>query len=111
MARIKIIDQFDSSFSLDAACQAQLFELLTQPSFLAQVAQQADCDQVRFTEQLFQPVPYTRQTPRGMPPEFEQYHQSPTHVIINVPPPFMFKAKIFQPSRLCAVYQKLNSQT
>jgi hypothetical protein len=42
-----------------------------------------------------------------MPPEFEQYHDSPHHAIINVPPNFMFKAKVFKPSRLCAVYRKI----
>jgi len=46
-------------------------------------------------------------TPKGMPAEFEKYHESDDHVIINVPPNFMFKAKIFKPSRLCAIYRKV----
>ena len=35
----------------------------------------------------------------------EQYHDSEQHIIINVPPQFMFKAKVFNPARLCAVYE------
>ena len=42
-----------------------------------------------------------------MPKEFEIYHRSTDHLIINVPPNFMFQAKIFKPSRLCAIYRKL----
>lgn len=28
------------------------------------------------------------------------------YVIINVPPVFMFQAKVFQPPRLCAIYRR-----
>ena len=42
---------------------------------------------------------------QGMPAEYEQYLEDPNYAIINVPPNFMFKAKIFKPSRLCAVYK------
>jgi hypothetical protein len=65
------------------------------------------CPQVEFTGLLFQPVPYSQSTPKGMPAEFEQYYASTAHAIINVPPNFMFKAKVFKPSRLCAVYRKV----
>ncbi|MEO1353938.1 MAG: hypothetical protein AAFW84_35165 [Cyanobacteria bacterium J06635_15] len=103
---IRILDNVDASFTLDPQAQADLFALLTSDAFLQQVCQSTGAEQVEFTEQLFQPVPYTTTTPKGMPAEFEQYYHSPDYVIINVPPPFMFKAKIFKPSRLCAVYRK-----
>ncbi|NER28332.1 MAG: hypothetical protein F6J89_12020 [Symploca sp. SIO1C4] len=108
MARLKIIDNFDSSFVLTPEAQSELFSLLKNPTFLKQIATQATCQQVEFTELLFQPVPYTTTTPKGMPAEYEHYHNSDDYVIINVPPNFMFKAKIFKPSRLAVIYRKIN---
>ncbi|MEB3338803.1 MAG: hypothetical protein VKJ46_15140 [Leptolyngbyaceae bacterium] len=108
MAILKIIDNFDSSFTLDPEAKAQLFKLLQSPEFLRQVAEQSKFDQVEFTEFIFQPVPYTPSTPKGMPAEYEKYHTSSEHVVINVPPNFMFKAKIFKPSRLCAIYRRVS---
>lgn len=111
---LKIIDNFDSSFTLDLDAKTVLFELLKNESFLNQVAKQLaenlSGDRIEFTELLFQPVPYSTATPKGMPAEFEHYHASPDHVAINVPPNFMFKAKIFKPSRLCAIYRKIGSE-
>jgi len=106
MARLKILNNFDSNFILDPEARENLFSLLTTESFLNQVASQSQCQTVEFTELLFQPVPYSMATPKGMPAEFEQYHNSDDYIIINVPPNFMFKAKIFNPSRLCAIYRK-----
>jgi hypothetical protein len=105
--KIKVIENFDGSFTLEPEVEAILFGLLTGEKFLQQVSDQAKGETVTFTEILFQPVPYSPGTPKGMPAELEQYHQSPAHLIINVPPNFMFAAKIFQPSRLCAIYQKV----
>lgn len=105
MARLKIVDQFDSHFTLDPEARAALYGLLTSDAFVAHLCQQASCAQVEFTDLLFQPVPYTLQATKGMPVEFEHYHNSPNYLIINVPPNVMFKAKIFQPSRLCAIYR------
>lgn len=102
---LKIIDSYDGSFALEADAQAALFALLTGERFLEQVAAQLPCARVEFTELLFQPVPYSSETPKGMPAEFERYHNSSDFAIINVPPNFMFQAKVFQPSRLCAIYQ------
>ena len=98
---LKIIQNFDSSFTLEAQAVNE--------SFLQQVSQQSKCKQVEFTELLFQPVPYSSTTPKGMPAEFEKYHESEDYAIVNVPPNFMFKAKIFKPSRLCAIYRKINN--
>lgn len=103
---LKILENFDSSFTLDPEAKATLFNLLTGEAFLQQITEQMQCARVEFTELLFQPVPYSTATPKGMPSEFEKFHASDDYAIINVPPNFMFKAKIFKPSRLCAVYRK-----
>lgn len=104
---LKIIDRFDGSFTLDPEAKEALFSLLKGEAFLKQITEQMQCAKVEFTELLFQPVPYSTATPKGMPAEFEKYHESGDYVIINVPPNFMFKAKIFKPSRLCAIYSKV----
>ncbi|MBD1814672.1 hypothetical protein NDA07_12795 [Microcoleus vaginatus DQ-U2] len=106
---LKIIESYDSSFVLEPDAKTALFGLLTNESFLQQVALQLQCSRLEFTELLFQPVPYSSETPKGMPAEFEKYHQSSDFAIVNVPPNFMFQAKIFKPSRLCAVYRVFKS--
>ncbi len=104
---LKIVQNFDSSFTLEPELQETLFKLLSSENFLSQVAQQLQVEKVEFTKLLFQPVPYSLTTPKGMPQEFEQYHESDEYAVINIPPNFMFNAKIFKPSRLCAIYQKI----
>ncbi len=106
---LKIVQNFDASFTLDPQAREGLFKLLTSEAFLNQICQQLQCEKVEFTELLFQPVPYSLTTTKGMPAEFEKYHESDEYAIINVPPNFMFNAKIFKPSRLCAIYQKLSN--
>lgn len=105
---LKLIEHFDNSFTLDPEAKESLFSLLKDEDFLKQITGQVQCTKVEFTEFLFQPVPYSTATPKGMPSEFQKYHESNDHIIINVPPNFMFKAKIFKPSRLCAIYRKVN---
>lgn len=104
--KLKIIENFDSSFSLSTEAKETLFTLLRNENFLQQISSESNCESVEFTELLFKPVPYSTATPKGMPAELEVYKNSRDHVIINVPPNFMFKAKIFQPNRLCAIYRK-----
>lgn len=104
---IKIVEHFDSSFSLDTEAKAALFNLLQGEAFIKQISAQMHCELVEFTQLLFQPVPYSSATPKGMPAEFQQYHESDDYIIINVPPNFMFQAKIFKPSRLCAIYRRV----
>lgn len=104
--KLKVVNQYDDSFTLAPEAKAILFNLLTSDPLQQQICEQAQCDRVKFTEMLFQPIPYTPGATKGMPVDYEPYHHSPDYVIINVPPNFMFKAKIFQPSRLCAIYQK-----
>ena len=108
---LKIVESFDGRFELNPAAKQTLFQLLTSAAFLQQVAEQGECDRVEFSELLFQPVPYSQATPKGMPAEFHPYYESPDYLIINVPPNFMFQAKIFNPSRLCAIYRKVSEAT
>jgi hypothetical protein len=105
---LRIVKNFDATFTLDSQAKEILFSLLTHQTFTEQISQRLHETTIRFTDLLFQPVPYSQQTPKGMPREFEQYHNNSEYIIINVPPNFMFQAKIFQPSRLCAIYRKVN---
>lgn len=105
---LRIVKNFDATFTLDSQAQEILFSLLTNQTFTEQISQKLHEEGIRFTDLLFQPVPYSQQTPKGMPREFEQYHNNDQYIIINVPPNFMFQAKIFKPSRLCAIYRKVN---
>lgn len=105
---LKIVKNFDTSFTLDPQAQEILFSLLSNQTFTEQISQKLQETEIRFANLLFQPVPYSQHTPKGMPREFERYHNCPEYIIINVPPNFMFQAKIFKPSRLCAIYRKLN---
>lgn len=102
---LKIIESYDGSFVLEPEAKAALLSLLTADSFLEQIALQLQCSRLEFTELLFQPVPYSSETPKGMPAQFEKYHAKSDFAIVNVPPNFMFQAKVFKPSRLCAIYR------
>ena len=104
---LRIVKNFDATFTLDPKAREILFSLLTNQAFTEQISQKLHEPGIRFTDLLFQPVPYSQQTPKGMPREFEQYHNNSDYIIINVPPNFMFQAKIFKPSRLCAIYRKV----
>lgn len=102
---LKIIESFDSSFTLEPENKGTLFALLKGDTFLQQLGAELQCNKIEFTGLLFQPVPYSTATPKGMPSELEKYHNNKDYAIVNVPPNFMFQAKIFKPSRLCAIYQ------
>ncbi len=104
--KLKVIENYDADFTLEESAKSDLFDLLTSEAFLAQASQACDGVPVEFTELVFKPLPYSTHTPKGMAPEFEPYLESPDHIIVNVPPNFMFKAKIFKPNRLCAIYRK-----
>ena len=106
---LKVVENFDASFTLEPQAKETLFKLLTGVAFLNQLCQYLKCENLELTELLFQPVPYSKDTPKGMPAEFEKYYESDEYAIINIPPNFMFNAKIFKPSRLCAIYRKLVS--
>lgn len=105
MVVLKIVESFDHSFTLATDVKDTLHALLENETFCQSICRQKGCDHVEFTTILFQPAPYTIAETKGMPREYEQYHESPDYIIINVPPHFMFEAKIFKPNRLCAIYR------
>lgn len=105
---LRIVENYDTSFTLNSEAKKILFGLLTNKTFTEQIGHRLG-NKIEFGELLFQPVPYSQQTPKGMPREFERYHNCDDYVIINVPPNFMFQAKIFQPSRLCAIYRRVKT--
>ena len=107
---LKIVENFNSAFELQPEAEDALHKLLSSEAFCRQVVQECHLEegtQLKFSGQLFQPVPWSASTRKGMPPEFEKYSNDPNFAIINIPPNFMFQAKVFKPSRLCAVYQRL----
>ena len=105
---LKILENFDTKVDLNSESQILLFSLLNSELFRQKISEQLGAEAVEFTGLVFQPVPYSQNTPKGMPSEFEIYHNSPDYAIINVPPNFVFKAKIVKPSRLCAIYRKID---
>lgn len=52
---------------------------------------QLDGTELAFTGMLFQPVPWSLKTKKGMPADYEQYAADSDYVIINTPPNFMFQ--------------------
>lgn len=105
---LKILENFDTKVILDPESETLLFNLLSSDLFRQKISEQLSVAAVEFSGLVFQPVPYSQNTPKGMPSEFEAYHNSPEYAIINVPPNFVFKAKILKPSRLCAIYRKIS---
>ncbi|CAK0785631.1 hypothetical protein CVIRNUC_008842 [Coccomyxa viridis] len=109
IAGIKLIENYDGKFELARDSEDALKRLLDSPTFAKQVCHetgQVEGTEVTFTGMLFQPVPWSMQTKKGMPADFEKYAADAEYVIINTPPNFMFQAKIFKPSRLCAIFRK-----
>lgn len=105
---LKILENFETKVVLNSESQALLFSLLSSELFREKISEQLSVAAVEFTGLVFQPVPYSQNTPKGMPSELEAYHNNPEYAIINVPPNFIFKAKILKPSRLCAIYRKIS---
>lgn len=107
---LKIVENFNAAFELQPDAEDALHTLLSSGAFCQQVVKEchlAEGSKVKFSGQLFQPVPWSVTTRKGMPAEFEKYSDNPKYTIINIPPNFMFQAKIFKPSRLCAIYECL----
>lgn len=67
------------------------------PSQVVQETGQEEGIEVTFTGMLFQPVPWSMQTKKGMPAEFEKYSADPDYIIINTPPNFMFQVECVIP--------------
>lgn len=107
---LKMVENFNAAFELQPEAEDALHKLLSSEAFCRQVVKEcqlAEGSRVKFSGQLFQPVPWSVTTRKGMPAEFEKYSDNPKFIIINIPPNFMFQAKVFKPSRLCAIYECL----
>ena len=107
---LKAVETFNASFELQPEAETAIHQLLASQAFCKQVVKECQLEEgseVKFSGQLFQPVPWSVTSRKGMPPEFEKYSDNPKFTIINIPPNFMFQAKIFKPSRLCAIYERL----
>lgn len=102
---IRAVSTYDASFTLATETRDTLEAYLRHPDMIEEVCRSAKCEGAEFLGELFQPVPYSRDTPRGMPAQYERYHLKADYAIVHVPPVIMFKAKVFKPSRLCAVYR------
>jgi len=50
---LRIIDHFDSSFTLDPKAKEDLFSFLKSEAFLKQITEQMQCAKFEFTELLF----------------------------------------------------------
>lgn len=103
---VRAVPSYDGSFELADETRAKLVEQLGDPAFLRQVAANSGAEEAEFLGVLFQPVPYSPGTPRGMPADLSHHLDDPHSVVINVPPPFMFAARCFKPPRLCAIYRR-----
>jgi len=99
------VENYDGSFALSDEVSSALSTMLLDASLSAVVAKQANCGMAEYTGELFQPVPFSKGTPHGMPAEMEKYHNKDGFCIINVPPTIMFKARCSNPARLCAVFR------
>ena len=107
MVELRIINNLDTSFTLESESQEILFGLLEEDSFLGQVAGQIEAQKVKFTGILFQPIPQVSGSPRNLSPDVEPYFTSPDYAIVNIPPSFLFKSRISSPSKLCAIFQRI----
>jgi len=107
---IRAVERIDGAFELKPECEETLKGLMLQENFLTEVQAQKSWDcEVEFTGILFQPIPWTPAEHKGMPKDCEKYLASDNHVIVNVPPTFMFKALIFKPPRLAAIFRKMGA--
>ncbi|CAM9920050.1 unnamed protein product [Ascophyllum nodosum] len=103
---IKAVESYNADFELEEKTATTLDGYLRHPDMIAEVCKQFDCERAEYMGEIFQPVPYSSATPRGMPTDIEdKYFLNEQYGIANIPPVVMFNAKIFKPSRLCAVYR------
>lgn len=85
--------------------KAELATLLSSDEMTGEVVRLSGAMKASYSGILFEPKAYTDDTPRGMPRDLETYLDSADHVVVNVPPVYMFRAKCFKPSRLCAIFE------
>lgn len=108
-AGLKLTESFDASLPLDDEKRDALFSRLSDPNFCAQVSLETTqaTKAVEFTGKVFTPVPWSPTTPKGMPPEYEEFaNDTENYIFISVPPVLTFKANVLG-KRVCAIYKKV----
>lgn len=103
---IRNASESNGNLVLDTIVVESLKTLLTQEGGFKDEIGQATGRSVEFTGLLFEPQPWSLQQTKGMPVEYEKYHNDKeSYVIVHIPPPIMVKAFAFNPSKLCAIYK------
>lgn len=102
---LRAVEGYNGAFGLDPRVRDKLVALLTAPDFATKVAKEAHAERAFFTGDLFQPVPYSANTPLGMPRDMERYARDADFVVINIPATTMFEARCSKPARLAAVFK------
>mmetsp|Transcript_11129 Transcript_11129/g.13757 ORF Transcript_11129/g.13757 Transcript_11129/m.13757 type:complete len:185 (+) Transcript_11129:3-557(+) len=104
--KIKNFATVSGEVQLVQEVEEALTAYLTKSKMLRKVAAEAKCEgTAQYTGLLFEPKPYSVETPHGCPSELETYLEDSRYIIVNIPPVVMFKAKCFKPSKLCAIYK------
>jgi hypothetical protein len=75
MMAIRAVQDYDASFKLSEECSQTLTAYMRHPDMEQEVCKQYGVQKAEFEEgRLFQPVPYSSNTPHGMPLDYEQFH-------------------------------------
>eukprot|EP00958_Prasinococcus_capsulatus_P012127 scaffold1206_cov388-Prasinococcus_capsulatus_cf.AAC.27 len=113
---LRAVQNYEADFVMDTVAEEMLVEMLGSDTFCAQVLKESRYEEqgwtrVKFTGILFQPVPWSPGTKHGVPAKNEEmYLQKDKYITVNVPPNYMFKAKVFHPPRLCAMFEQADEQ-
>jgi hypothetical protein len=72
---IRAVQDYDASFKLSEECSQTLTAYMKHPDMVKEVCKQYGVLDAEFEDgRLFQPVPYSSNTPHGMPLDYEQFH-------------------------------------
>jgi hypothetical protein len=72
---IRAVQDYDASFKLSEECSQTLTAYMKHPDMIKEVCKQYGVLDAEFEDgRLFQPVPYSSNTPHGMPLDYEQFH-------------------------------------
>jgi len=69
---LKAVETFNASFELQPEAETAIHQLLASQAFCQQVVKECQLEEgseVKFSGQLFQPVPWSVTSRKGMPPE------------------------------------------
>lgn len=95
----------DGEVELSPSTEHNLLHLLRHADMESEVARGVLASKARYAGIIFAPVPYSDETKYGMPRDIQKkYWLKEEYTVINIPSVTLFKAKIFDPPHLCAVY-------